>query len=73
MTSVQNAASVPIIGGAQNPNQYRVSAACLKAVSAFVFDEVPMLDGQRELSDCRIFALCFRARQRGLTAKNLMG
>ena len=28
-----------------NPNQYRVNAACLKGVSPFDFDEVPVLDG----------------------------
>jgi hypothetical protein len=27
------------------PNQYRVNAACLKDVSPFDFDEVPVLDG----------------------------
>jgi hypothetical protein len=28
-----------------NPNQCRVNAACLKGVSPFDFDEVPVLDG----------------------------
>ena len=28
-----------------NPNQYRVNAACLKGVSPFDFDEVPVLEG----------------------------